>query len=210
MFRKRQPQHPHTSTSLHDALGGHPPTMQTTTITPDPALATARTTTLRTAHYRPKRRRWPGVLAACVLGAGIGALAVSSYYDDRSVGQRLDATVQATQQSVAEWRDGASTVARDGVSAGVDAGSRVGERAASVLSDASITASVKTALAADPKLSAVKIDVDTQGGVVSLEGPAPDLQSRERAEILASAPEGVLRVDNRLVVTPPEATARVN
>ena len=41
---------------------------------------------------------------------------------------------------------------------------------------------------ADPALSALKIGVTTREGVVELTGPAP---------------EGVVRVDNRLVVPPP-------
>lgn len=175
------------------------PATTQTIVTPVTPTSRLNTGTLRTGDYRPPRRRWPGVLAACVLGAGIGALAVSSFYDERSVGERLDATVSATQQTVQQGveglRNGATTAARDGA--------HVGDRAASALNDAGITAAVKTALAADPRLSAVKIDVDTKDGVVSLEGPAPDEKSRERAEVLAAAPEGVLRVDNRLVIVPP-------
>ena len=178
------------------------PATTQTIITPVAPTSRLNTGTLRSGDYRPPRRRWPGVMAACVLGAGIGALAVSSFYDERSVGERLDATVSATQQTVQQGveglRDGATTAARDGA--------QVGDRAASALNDAGITAAVKTALAADPRLSAVKIDVDTKGGVVSLEGPAPDETSRDRAEMLAAAPEGVLRVDNRLVIVPPTGT----
>lgn len=178
------------------------PATTQTIITPVAPGSRLHTEDLRSGEYRPPRRRWPGVIAACVLGAGIGALAVSSFYDERSVGERLDATVSATQQTVqqgvAGLRDGASTAARDGA--------QVGDRAASALNDAGITAAVKTALAADPRLSAVKIDVDTQAGVVSLQGPAPDEKSRERAEVLAAAPEGVLRVDNRLVLVPTAGT----
>jgi hyperosmotically inducible periplasmic protein len=81
-------------------------------------------------------------------------------------------------------------------------GAEAGGRVADATSDAGITASIKTALAADPRLSATKIDVDTEGGVVSLVGPALDERSRERAAVLAAAPAGVLRVDNRLVVPP--------
>ena len=182
----------HTRTTIEA-----PATTQTI-ITPVTPTSRLDTSTLRTGSYRPPRRRWPGVMAACVLGAGLGALAVSSFYDERTVGQRLDATVGATQQTVQQGvdglRNGAATAARDGA--------QVTDRAAGALNDAGITAAVKTALAADPRLSAVKIDVDTKGGVVSLEGPAPDEKSRERAEVLAAAPEGVQRVDNRLVVVP--------
>ena len=154
---------------------------------------------LHTVGHKSRRRRWPAVVAACVFGAGIGALAVSNFYDERSVGERLDATLSATQQTVQLGVEGlrhsATTAARDGA--------QVGDRAASALNDAGITAAVKTALAADPRLSAVRIEVDTRGGVVSLQGPAPDERSRERAGVLAAASEGVLRVENRLVVGHP-------
>ena len=178
------------------------PATTQTIITPVEPTSRLNTSALRTGEYSPPRRRWPGVVMACVLGAGIGALAVSNFYDDRTIGERLDATISATQQTVQQGvsglRDGASTAVRDGA--------EVGDQAASALNDAGITAAVKTALAADPRLSAVKINVDTHDGVVSLEGPAPDQQSRERAEVLAAAPEGVQRVDNRLVIVPPTAS----
>lgn len=131
---------------------------------------------LRPVAYAPRRRRWPGVLAALLIGAGIAALAVSSWYDQRTIGERLDATVQATEQKVRE----ADIPAR--------------------LDDAAITSAVKTSLAADPALSALRIDVDTHQGVVTLTGPAPDEKARERAAVLAAAPEGVKSVDNRLEV----------
>jgi hypothetical protein len=132
-----------------------------------------------------KRRRWPGLLAAAFLGAGIAAAAVSSYYDDRSLGAKLDATAENTAVATALAAD----------------------RVAGTLNDAAITTAVKTALAADPSLSALKIEVSTDHGVVQLGGPAPDAKSRDRAEMLALAPSGVVRVDNRLVVSPPAPAA---
>jgi osmotically-inducible protein OsmY len=163
--------------------------------------APAETATLRSHPFVLPRRRWPGFLIVGILAAGGAALAVSSFYDRRSVGEKVDATVLATQQTVQtqvdDLRTSASAAARDGA--------QVTDRAAAAFNDAGITAAVKTSLAADPRLSAVKIAVKTEDGVVSLEGPAPDDRSRERAEILAAAPAGVLRVDNRLVVSPPAA-----
>lgn len=144
------------------------------------------------------RRRWPGFLVVAALAAGVSALAVSSYYDHRSVGEKLDATVQNTKQVVHEQVQDLRSSAK----AAVHDSAQVGDRAASAVADAGITAAVKTALAADPHLSAVKINVNTDRGVVSLEGPAPDDRSRERAEVLAAAPSGVVRVENRLVVKP--------
>ena len=70
----------------------------------------------------------------------------------------------------------------------------------SKVSDAAITASVKTDLLKDPDLSVLKIDVDTKGGVVTLNGLASDEPSRQRAEKMASAVKGVKEVRNFLVV----------
>ena len=43
-----------------------------------------------------------------------------------------------------------------------------------MLTDTAITASIKTDLLKDPDLSVLKIDVDTSGGVVTLNGLAGD------------------------------------
>jgi hyperosmotically inducible protein len=143
----------------------------------------------RAPNFAPRRRHWPGVVAALLIGGVVVGLAVSSYYEEDSLGERIDHTLgragQAVQQNVDAVREGAST--------------QTG-KLASAMGDASITAGVKAALATDPALSALKIDVTTQDGVVSLEGPAPDEKARERAAALAAAPDGVVRVDNRLVV----------
>ncbi|MNT20998.1 Osmotically-inducible protein Y precursor [compost metagenome] len=66
--------------------------------------------------------------------------------------------------------------------------------------DAAITASVSAGLAKDPDLSAIKIDVDTKGGAVSLKGPAPTAAAKSRAEEIAKAVQGVKSVNNQLEV----------
>lgn len=162
-----------------------------------PVVATMHDTdTLRSAQFRPRRRRWPGLVAAGLLGAAITAVAVSSWYDPRTVGQRLDAGISATergvQQQVGDIKAGAAQVAEDSAKATQQLAASVG--------DAGITAKVKAALAADPTLSALSIDVDTHDGIVTLKGPAPDAKSRDRAGVLAAAPEGVRNVDNQLQV----------
>jgi len=68
------------------------------------------------------------------------------------------------------------------------------------VNDAAITASIKTDLLKDPDLSVLKIDVDTRGGVVTLNGLAGDEAARSRAERMASAVKGVKEVRNFLVV----------
>lgn len=198
----RSDQHVRTEEHVHRAPDGSAVRTTTTTATAEPDDR------LRSRRFAPPRRRWPGLVVVAALAAGMGGLAVSNYYDDRSVGEKLDATVDNARHTVKaqvqdlrqDLRVSANEAARDGANAT--------ERAAAAVADAGITAAVKTALAADPRLSAIKIDVSTEGGVVSLEGPAPDERSRERAEVLAAAPTGVVRVDNRLVVSPPATVQR--
>jgi hyperosmotically inducible periplasmic protein len=93
-------------------------------------------------------------------------------------------------------KNDAKDVAKDMQAAGSQAGQAVSDSA----SDMAITAKVNAALAADDKLSALKINVDTEAGRVALKGTAPDADSRDRATTLAAAVDGVIAVDNRLVV----------
>lgn len=66
--------------------------------------------------------------------------------------------------------------------------------------DATITSKVNAALAADKDLSAVKIDVDTKDGVVTLSGPAPSPEAASKATKLAKDVKGVTSVNNKLTV----------
>ncbi|HUQ29462.1 MAG TPA: BON domain-containing protein [Usitatibacter sp.] len=68
------------------------------------------------------------------------------------------------------------------------------------VSDAAITASIKTDFLKDPDLSVLKIDVDTKAGVVTLNGLAGDEPARQRAEKMAISVKGVREVRNFLVV----------
>jgi osmotically-inducible protein OsmY len=154
---------------------------------------------MRSAPFRPRRRYWPGLLGAALIATGVTAVVVSNYYDERTLGTRLDATVDAAGAKVNQGVDGLRSAA-SGAAQGTTAAA---DRVADAMGDAAITAAVKTALAADPSLSAVQIKVSTTQGIVLLEGPAPDSRSRQRAEVLAMAPQGVIRVDNRLALPTP-------
>ena len=68
------------------------------------------------------------------------------------------------------------------------------------IEDAAITAKVKMALVGEPGLKALKIDVDTANGVVTLTGAVDTPQSLDRATQVAQAVDGVTSVDNRLNV----------
>jgi hypothetical protein len=149
------------------------------------------------ADDRVRRRSSAGAwLLALGLGAAITAIAVASLQDPRSVGTQLDDAVASVRglgqrmgQTVADSQNAAVQASRnavDGVGTAID--------------DTGISLKVKTALAADPALSASRIEVSTTNGVVRLEGPAPDAAAKERATVLAGAPQGVRGVDNRLAL----------
>jgi hyperosmotically inducible protein len=73
-------------------------------------------------------------------------------------------------------------------------------RAGDVAGDAAITAKVKTALLADPDVKALQIDVDTHGGVVTLNGTANGRNNVDKAVQIAKRVDGVKSVENRMTV----------
>lgn len=73
--------------------------------------------------------------------------------------------------------------------------------AGQAIDDATIGTRLKAALAADPELSALKINVDTTQGAVRLRGEVKSVQLRRKAEDLARRIDGVKSVDNQLMVT---------
>lgn len=66
--------------------------------------------------------------------------------------------------------------------------------------DQKLASEVQSSLAADPDLSAMKIDVHSRDGEVTLVGRAPDPAARERAGQLARSVAGVRTVDNLLTL----------
>ena len=67
--------------------------------------------------------------------------------------------------------------------------------------DVTIGTKLKAALAADPELSALKINVDTTQGAVRLRGEVKNIALRRKAEDLARKIQGVKSVTNDLVIT---------
>jgi hyperosmotically inducible protein len=66
--------------------------------------------------------------------------------------------------------------------------------------DAAITAKVKAKLAADGDINPFNIDVDTNEGVVTLQGRVAKDEARTKAEQLARDTDGVTRVINLIKV----------
>ncbi|GAP35239.1 BON domain-containing protein [Piscinibacter sakaiensis] len=148
-------------------------------------------------------------LHATLIATAAAALMLSACgrNDDRTAGQQLDQAVASAEtradqaradvkQGMAEARESARETGAE-IKAGA---SRAADAVADKVEDAAITASVNAELAKDDRLSALKINVDTSGGHVSLRGTAPDASARERATRLASSVKGVVSVDNQLEV----------
>lgn len=182
-----------TSPKAQDWRDRLPPYGQTPDATEAPVPVHHRWRTTEPPHRRSSAGAW---LLALALGAAITAIAVASLQDSRSLGTQVDDTVASVRdfgnrmgQTVTESQNAAVQASRDAVG-GVGA----------AIDDTGISLKVKTALAADPALSASRIEVTTTNGVVRLEGPAPDAVAKERATVLAGAPQGVRGVDNRLAL----------
>ena len=73
--------------------------------------------------------------------------------------------------------------------------------------DSTLTASVKSKLAADTRTSATAVNVTTNEGVVTLTGTVNSAAEKTQAETIAKGVEGVKSVTNNLTVQAPVATA---
>jgi len=171
------------------------------------------------------------LVLVAVLGAVLSmSEGIRTLFGGESVGQKLDKGIARTNGVIADAgeraRDSAgSAVAKveqsgEKISGAVSAkvGDTIDSGAARVnaatgavtdrieqtstgVSDAAITASIKTDLLKDPYLSARRIDVSTVRGEVTLRGVATSDTSRQRATRMAGAVAGVSRVNNELTLT---------
>jgi osmotically-inducible protein OsmY len=107
-------------------------------------------------------------------------------------GGLMEDAKRAAEQVAASGKD---TAGKSPESAGQTPG-----KPAEAMNDAAISAAVKSALAADPQLAALKIGVDSQAGVVTLTGRAPNANVADRAVQVAATAKGVMKVENQLMV----------
>ena len=77
-----------------------------------------------------------------------------------------------------------------------------GAEAEARIEDGAVTAAVKAKLLADQTVSGMRIDVDTQDGVVVLTGTVGSAEAKARANELARTTEGVVRVEDKLTMAP--------
>lgn len=129
--------------------------------------------------------------SAIAIAAAAAALTLAACDDNRTAGQQVDRTIASAERTTERAADRTREAA-------ANAGATVSEKVA----DASITTAINAEYAKDDKLSAIKIDVDTNDGRVTLTGSAPDAASKDRATLLANNVKGVKSVDNKLAVKP--------
>ena len=149
--------------------------------------------------------RIASILAVSALALGLAACGKT---EERTVGQRLDSAVEKTEQAAADARvkaesamQSAETKMEQGAANAEATAKDAANTAKGAIDDATITAQVNAGLAKDPDLSALKINVDTVNGKVTLNGPAPSTVARDRAETIAKSVTGVTSVNSQLVVT---------
>jgi len=73
--------------------------------------------------------------------------------------------------------------------------------AGQAIDDITIGTRLKAAYAADPELSALKINIDTTQGAVRLRGEVKSMALRRKAEDTARKVQGVKSVENALIIT---------
>ncbi|MDF1485993.1 BON domain-containing protein [Ramlibacter sp. H39-3-26] len=133
-------------------------------------------------QFIPYNRMIATLLSTSALALGLTAC---DRGDSSTVGQKLDSAVQQSETAVNDAKQATQQAA---------------DTAGQKIDDMSITAKVSAGLAKDPDLSAVKIDVDTRNGTVTLTGPVDTAQAKERATVIAQSVEGVAAVHNNLTV----------
>lgn len=141
------------------------------------------------------------LLAVSALALGLTACGPNS--EGQTAGQKLDNAVDQADQAAEHLKADASRAAEsvnEKLDQAVDAAQSAAQSAADSVGDIALTAKVNAALLTEPELSALKINVDTKDGVVTLSGDALNQAAKERAETLVKSLDGVRGVNNLLVV----------
>lgn len=107
---------------------------------------------------------------------------------------KANEAVQEVREEAREAGQAAKELGRDVERKAGDAADRTG----AAVTDATITSAVKAKLLADTAVSGLKIDVDTNSGVVTLNGTVAAKAEADRAVSLARETDGVTRVVSNL------------
>lgn len=110
-----------------------------------------------------------------------------------------DKTAEAGRTAADKTEDFGRRAADKTEDFGRDAGDAAA-KAGAVVTDGAITSAVKTRFLADPMVKGLKIDVDTDNGVVTLNGNVASKAEMDKATELARSTTGVKRVVSNLRV----------
>lgn len=144
------------------------------------------------------------MLAISALALG---LAACDKQDNQTAGHKLDNAIEQTEQAVSNARmeaeramQSASQKVENAAANIKDAAENSANAAMNTANDAGIIARINAVLLADAQLSAIKINVRSQSGVVTLTGEAPSQDAKDRASQIAEQVQGVLSVNNQLTL----------
>ena len=115
--------------------------------------------------------------------------------DDPVQGKARDKSAEA-RDSAKDTKDKAEAKTDSAQKKAGDAADRSGD----AISDAAVTTAVKTKLMADSDVSGLKIDVDTNNGVVTLNGTIANAAERRKAIQIARDTNGVKSVKDNLKI----------
>ena len=116
--------------------------------------------------------------------------------------EELQASVEINRQGMEGAKDEETAQGVENDTATMGAGPAPAPAVAAVAEDPDvrIAAGVKAALAANPDFGALKVDVHSDDGAVTLIGRAPDPVAKERATEIARSVPAVKKVDNLLTL----------
>jgi hyperosmotically inducible protein len=111
-------------------------------------------------------------------------------------GDAARSAAEKTEDFAKETADKTEDLAKKTADKTEDLAKKTGE----VVTDAAITSAVKTKMLADPTVKGLKIDVDTNNGVVTLNGDVTSKAEMDKATMIARDTKGVSRVVSNLHV----------
>jgi hypothetical protein len=126
---------------------------------------------------------------------GVAGVAAYAYWSDNGSILRGKATEVATGAAKRE----AAKLAGKAAETGKDAAGHLGD----TVTEATLTAKIKSKMALDDHVNARSIDVHTSDGVATLSGIVASADERKRAVQLARDTEGITRVVDRLEIKRP-------
>jgi len=114
----------------------------------------------------------------------------------KAVGTAAHKTADATEKAAEKTKDATTSAGHKTK----EATSGTAGKTEDAVSDAAITTAVKSKLLGDGKTPGLKVDVDTDNGIVTLNGDVATAEARSEAVRLARSTKGVKRVVDKLTV----------